>query len=295
MDRRNFVKAAIGSTVAVTHAAAAGTVGLFHAGEPKSQSSADSGLKQSVCRWCYSKVPLDDLCKAAARMGLTSVELLSENEWATPKKHGLTCAVANGPNPIAKGWNRRENHDAFVAESLRLLPLVKDAGIPNMIVFSGNREGLSDEEGAANCIAGLKRIMSRAEALGVTVIMELLNSRVDHMDYQCDRTAWGVQVVKGIGSERFKLLYDIYHMQIMEGDVIRTIRDHFAYIGHFHTGGVPGRAEIDETQELNYPAICRAIVEKGYTGYLGQEFIPRGEPLASLERAVALCRVRPQP
>jgi hydroxypyruvate isomerase len=248
-------------------------------------------LKQSVCQWCYDKIPLDELCAAARRIGLASVELLGEKDWATVKAHGLTCAMANGPSTIRVGFNRPGEHDRLVAESERLLPLVAAAGLPNMIVFSGNRDGMADGEGLANCAAGLRRITPTAERLGVTVCMELLNSKVDHKDYMCDRTAWGAELVRQVGSPRFRLLYDIYHMQIMEGDVIRNIREHFAAIGHFHTGGVPGRNEIDETQELYYPAIMRAIAELGFTGYVGQEFIPVREPLASLEQGVRICNV----
>lgn len=296
MNRREFIAGS-----------AAATAGAALAGVAKAQTSAavpvqavpavppggmrKGRLKQSVCRWCYGKIALDDLCKAAAGMGLKSVELLGEKEWSVPARHGITCALANGPTSIARGWNRVEQHDEFVKESERLLPLVKAAGIPQMIVFSGNRDGLDDRSGIRNCVKGLKRITPLAEQLGVTVVMELLNSRVDHHDYQCDHTAWGVEVVKGVGSERFKLLYDIYHMQIMEGDVIRTIRDNLAYINHFHTGGVPGRREIDETQELYYPAVCQAIVEAGFSGYLAQEFIPSRDPLQSLADAVRRCDV----
>ncbi len=282
MLRREFMGASIAGV-------AAGAL----AGQPTepSMGTLKGRLKQSVCRWCYGGMPLEDLCRNAAALGVRSVELLTEKEWDVPARHGLVCAVAMGPNPIHKGWNRVEHHDGFVKESERLLPLVKAAGIPNMIVFSGNRDGMDDAEGLANCAAGLKRITPLAEQLGVTVIMELLNSRVDHKDYMCDRTPWGVELVKRVGSARFKLLYDIYHMQIMEGDVIRTVTDNLDHIAHFHTGGVPGRNEIDATQELNYAAICRAIVEKGYTGYLGQEFIPRRDPMTSLREAVAICDV----
>lgn len=282
------------STAALT-ASALGVKELYaqvHAipGSPTAQS-LKGRLKQSVCRWCYGKMSVDDLCKNAAAMGLKSVELLGENEWSIPAKHGLTCAVANGPTSIARGWNRMEHHDEFVKESERLLPLIKQAGLPNMIVFSGNRDGLNDHQGINNCVAGLKRIAPLAEQLGVTVVMELLNSKVDHKDYQCDHTAWGVEVVQGVSSPRFKLLYDIYHMQIMEGDVIRTVLDNLSHIAHFHTGGVPGRNEIDETQELQYAAICRAIVEAGFTGYLAQEFIPKRDPMTSLRQATTLCDV----
>jgi hydroxypyruvate isomerase len=248
-------------------------------------------LKQSVCRWCYGGISLDTLCRDVSAMGFKSVELLSENEWATLTPFGLTCAVANGPSTIPVGFNRRNEHDRLVKESERLLPLVAAAGIPQMIVFSGNRAGMSDAEGLENCAIGLRRIMPLAEQLGVTVIMELLNSKVDHKDYMCDHTAWGVELCKRVGSERFKLLYDVYHMQIMEGDVIRTIRDNFAYIGHYHTGGVPGRHEIDDAQELNYPRIMRTLAELGYTGFVGQEFIPTREPMVSLREAYTLCNV----
>ncbi|MEP7384401.1 MAG: TIM barrel protein [Gemmatimonadota bacterium] len=248
-------------------------------------------LKQSVCQWCYGKMPLDELCAGAKRIGLLSVELLGEKDWPIVKAHGLTCAMANGPCTIPIGFNRANEHDRLVAESERLLPLVAAASLPNMIVFSGNRDGMADSEGLANCVKGLKRITPIAERLGVTVCMELLNSKVDHKDYMCDHTSWGVELVRQVGSPRFKLLYDIYHMQIMEGDVIRTIREHFAAIGHYHTGGVPGRNEIDESQELYYPAIMRAIADLGYTGFVGQEFIPKREPLESLEQGARICSV----
>ncbi|MBW7906277.1 MAG: TIM barrel protein [Phycisphaerae bacterium] len=294
MNRREFIAGSLAATTAVAGAAQAlGSPEARLAGAGARQAGPGPGrlkgrLKQSVCRWCYGKIPLEALCKAAAEIGLQSVELLGEKEWHVPAQHGLTCAVANGPNPIPIGWNRVENHDRFVAESERLLPLVKAAGIPNMIVFSGNRDGQPDAQGVRNCVRGLKRIMPLAESLGVTVVMELLSSK-DHADYQCDRTAYGVEVVQGVSSPRFKLLYDIYHMQRMEGDVIATIRENIAHIGHFHTGGVPGRNEIDETQELNYATICKAIVELGYTGYLGQEFIPKRDPVTSLRQAAAIC------
>jgi hydroxypyruvate isomerase len=248
-------------------------------------------LKQSVCQWCYAKIPLDELCRAAKAMGFQSVELLGEKDWATVKQHGLTVAMANGPSTIPVGFNRPSEHDRLVAESERLLPLLAAARLPSMIVFSGNRAGMSDGEGLENCARGLARVMPTAERLGVTVCMELLNSKVDHRDYMCDHTAWGAELVKRVNSPRFKLLYDIYHMQIMEGDVIRTIRDNFAHIGHFHTGGVPGRNEIDEGQELQYPTIMRAIADLGYTGFIGQEFIPKRDPLTSLAQGFGICEV----
>jgi hydroxypyruvate isomerase len=250
-------------------------------------------IKQSVCRWPYGKVPLEDLCREAKAMGLRSVELLSEPEWPVVRRFGLTCAMANGPSTIPVGFNRPDQHDRLVAESERLLPIVAELGFPNMIVFSGNRAGLSDAEGIENCARGLRRITPFAERLGVTVCMELLNSKVDHADYQCDRTPWGVELVKRVDSPRFRLLYDIYHMQIMEGDVIRTIRDNFPFIAHFHTGGVPGRHELDETQELYYPAIMDAIADLGFAGHVAQEFIPSEgrDPMASLRHGVGVCDV----
>jgi hydroxypyruvate isomerase len=248
-------------------------------------------LKQSVCKWCYGKIPLDEFCQQVKPLGIVSVELLGENEWATVKKHGLTVAVASGPGGIVEGWNKPADHDKLVKESERLLPLIARAGLPNMIVFSGNRRGISDSEGLENCARGLKRIMPLAEQQGVTVIMELLNSKRDHKDYQCDKTPWGVELVKRVGSPRFKLLYDIYHMQIDEGDVIKTIQDNIEHIGHFHTGGVPGRAEIDDTQELNYPRIARAIADTGFQGYFAHEFIPKRDPIPSLAQAVQICTV----
>ncbi len=248
-------------------------------------------LKQSVCRWCFNSIGLEELSKSAAGLGLKSVELLGEKEWSVPAKFGLTCAVANGPTTIRDGINRVESHDAFEKECERMLPLVKKAGIPNMIVFSGNRKGMADGEGLKNCAAALKRVTPMAEAAGVTIIMELLNSKVDHGDYMCDRTPWGVDLVKEVASDRFRLLYDIYHMQIMEGDVIRTITDHGKYIAHYHTAGNPGRRDLDDEQELNYKAICEAIVKSGYTGYLGQEFMPKKPGVESLKDAVLLCDV----
>ncbi len=296
-SRRDAIRTLGGAAIAGTALAGSGVVNPLGAMSSNVLDAlqplpAAGRIKQSVCQWCYGKIPLDELCAAAKRIGLQSVELLGEKDWPTVKAHGLTCAMANGPTTIPVGFNRLNEHDRLVTESERLLPLVAAAGLPNMIVFSGNRDGMGDGEGLANCVTGLKRITPLAEKLGVTVCMELLNSKVDHKDYMCDHTAWGAELVKQVASPRFKLLYDIYHMQIMEGDVIRNIRDHFAAIGHYHTGGVPGRNEIDESQELYYPAIMRAIADLGYTGFVGQEFIPKREPpLDSLEQGARICSV----
>jgi len=258
-------------------------------------------IKQSVCKWCYQSIPLEDMCAAAAGMGLKSVELLQPEDFPTLKKHGLICAMVSNPTVaagdvkvggITKAFNRLEYHDALVPAYESHLRATAEAGYPNLICFSGNRDGLADEQGLENCVKGLKRLLPLAEKLGVTICMELLNSRVNHKDYMCDRTPWGVELCQRLGSERFKLLYDIYHMQIMEGDVIATIQANHQYFAHYHTGGVPGRAEIDETQELNYPAIMRAIVATGFTGYVAQEFVPkRPDVLASLRQGVRICDV----
>jgi hydroxypyruvate isomerase len=250
-------------------------------------------INHSVCRWCYSKVSLDDLCKAAVAIGIKGIDLCGPNEWPTLKKYGLACPMANGAGMgIGKGFNRIELHDKLVDDYERLIPKAADAGIENIICFSGNRAGLNDQEGLKNCAIGLKRVMQLAEEKKVTLVMELLNSKVNHKDYQCDHTAWGVELCKQVGSERLKLLYDIYHMQIMEGDLIATIKNSLPYIAHFHTGGVPGRAEIDDTQEIYYPAVMRAIADGGYKGFVAQEFVPKGgKPLESLKRCVEICDV----
>jgi hydroxypyruvate isomerase len=239
---------------------------------------------------------VDELARMAKELGIHSVELLEPDEWKIAARHGLTCAMgyATVPEPrtrLTRGFNRIENHSWLIPAYERALPLAAAAGVPNLICFSGNREGQSDEEGIAACARGLAALMPAAERHGVGICMELLNSKVDHADYQCDRTPWGAALVKKVGSPRFKLLYDIYHMQIMEGDVIRTIRDNRDYIGHYHTAGVPGRHEIDASQELYYPAVMRAIAETGFTGYVAQEFIPTRDPRTALAEAVRICTV----
>jgi hydroxypyruvate isomerase len=234
---------------------------------------------------------LEQLCMAAKGIGIQGIDLLSENEWKTANQLGLTCAMANGPSGITDGWNRPQDHDKLVKESERLLPLAKAAGVPNVIVFSGNRRGISDADGMANCLAGIKRIVPLAEQLGVTLAMELLNSKRMHKDYQCDHTAWGVELCKRVGSDRFKLLYDIFHMQTMEGDICDTIRENIAYIAHFHTGGVPGRHELDDTQELNYRRIATTIADSGFKGFVAHEFLPTRDPITSLTEAVRVCDV----
>ena len=268
-----------------------------NASTPQKDKPMDAPLKgninHSVCRWCYGKFELEDLCKAAREMGLKGIDLLNPPEWQTAIDHGLEVSLSFGsPLGITKGFNDPALHDQLLKDYQDLIPKAADLGLKRIIVFSGNRNGLDDQSGVENCAKGLDPVVRLAEKHNITLVMELLNSKLDHADYQCDRTPWGVDLVKKVGSERFKLLYDIYHMQIMEGDVIRTIRDYQDYIDHYHTGGVPGRNEINETQELYYPAIMQAIVETGFTGFVAQEFIPKGpDPLASLKEGVSICDV----
>jgi hydroxypyruvate isomerase len=249
-------------------------------------------LKQSVCRWCYAKIPLPEFFKAVADMGLTAVDLLTEKEWPIAKEYGLTCSMGSGAGgSIADGLNVKANHDKIVAGFERAIPIAAKQQVPNLITFFGNRRGMPDDEAIANCVEGLNRIKKVAEDHGVTVCVELLNSKVDHKDYQGDKSAFGVAVVKAVDSPRVKLLYDIYHMQIMEGDLIRTIRDNREYFAHFHTGGVPGRHELDDTQEITWRTVATAIADMGFQGYFAHEFIPVRDPLTSLREAVTLCTV----
>jgi len=249
-------------------------------------------LKQSVTRWTYRSMTLPDLCRAAADIGLTAIDLLDEPDWAVVRQFGLVCSMGYaGGGSIPDGLNVKANHNAIVTNFERLIPRAEAERVPNVITFFGNKRGMSDEEAIGNCVDGLNRVKRIAEDHGVTICVELLNSKVNHKDYQGDRTAFGATIVRAVGSPRVKLLYDIYHMQIMEGDVISTIRANKDLIAHYHTGGVPGRHELDDTQEINWRAVCRAIVETGFSGYLAHEFTPTRDPLTSLREAVAICDV----
>jgi hydroxypyruvate isomerase len=247
-------------------------------------------VHQSVCRWCYAKTPLDELCSAAQRMGLVGIDLLTPKDFPTIKKYGLICTMTTS-HPLSNGLCDPKYHDACLKAINEAIEATAAEGWKNVICFSGNRRGIDDRTGMDNCVKALREIIPVAEKAGITVQMELLNSKVNHKDYMCDRSPWGIELVKRVGSDRFKLLYDIYHMQIMEGDVIRTIEHDHAYFGHYHTGGNPGRHELDDTQELNYKAIARAIAGVGFTGFTAHEFIPLRDPLTSLGEAVALCDV----
>ena len=251
-------------------------------------------LKQSVSRWPYASIPLPDFARACAAMGLQAIDLLQPEDWATVRDHGLVCSMGYPTKRrdfIETGFNDAANHPMLLRELEATIPLAARAGVPNVIAMFGNRRSQTRSRAIANCVRGLTRIKSLAEEQRVTVCVELLNSKVDHRGYQGDRTAFGVEVVHAIDSPRVKLLYDIYHMQIMEGDVIRTIRDNIRHIAHFHTGGVPGRHELDESQELNYGAVARAIADLGFTGYVAHEFVPTKEPLVALREAVGICTV----
>ncbi len=269
-----------------------GAAGLVAASTNTTIAAPAAGrLKQSVCRWCYAKTPMEDMAAACVKLGIQAVDLLPRAEWDVARKHGLALTVVSGPTSIPDGLNRKESHGAIEDKFKVMVEDAAAAKARSIIVFSGNRKGMSDDEGAENCIIGLNRIKKYAEDKGILVVMELLNSKVNHADYMCDKTPWGVKVMKAVNSPYVKLLYDIYHMQIMEGDVIRTIRDNHQWIGHYHTGGNPGRNEIDSTQELYYPAIAKAIADTGYQGYFAHEFVPKRDPLTSLAEAVQICTV----
>lgn len=294
-SRRQFLAAATAATISTS------LVDRISAAEKA--AGRNGRVNHSVCKWCYEKtVPLEKLCEASVALGIASIDLVDPVDFPVLKKFGLTTGMVSfptiaGPNgekigSIPFGFNRPEHHDLLVQAYEPLIKATAEAGFKNVICFSGNRNGMDEEKGIKNCAAGLKKLMPLAEKHGITLVMELLNSRVNHPDYMCDKSAWGIELVKATGSANFKLLYDIYHMQIMEGDIIATIRDQHAHFAHYHTGGVPGRNEIDETQELNYPAIMQAIVATGYKGFVAQEFIPaKPDALASLKQAIAICDV----
>jgi hydroxypyruvate isomerase len=247
-------------------------------------------VKQAACRGVFGKVPLERMCEICVQLGLKGIDLLPPDNWPTLKKYGLICTMVPS-HGLTKGINHQENHEECLAAIRKSIEAAAEAGFPNVICLSGNRAGISDDAGAANCVEALKKVAGLAEQKKVTLCMELLNSKRNHKDYQCDRTAWGVEVCKKVGSPRVRLLYDIYHMQVQEGDVIATIRENSQYIAHFHTAGVPGRHEIDESQELYYPAILQAIAELNFAGYVAHEYGPKRDPLESLRKAVALCDV----
>lgn len=293
-SRRTILKQLASGSLA---AAALTPLDLLASSNMDTTSKLKGNINHSVCQWTYSYLPLEDLCIAVKNLGLKAIDLCAPKDWPTLQKHGIYCSMCYtaGKISLTEGWNHTEFHPQLIKDFTDAIPLVAQAGYKNLICFSGNRKGMDDETGMKNCVTGLKQIMGLAEKHGVIIQMELFNSKVDHKDYMADKSAWGVELCKRLGSPNFKLLYDIYHMQINEGDVIRTITDNHTYFGHYHTAGVPGRHEIDETQELYYPAIMKAILATGYTGFVAQEFITTAktdkDKLAALKKAIKICDV----
>lgn len=276
---------------------AAGTLTSIADNKNESYHKLKGNIHHSVCQWTFDFLPLDVLCQIVKKIGFGAIDLIAPKDWSTLQKYDIYCSMCytSGKVSLTNGFNDKKNHDQLIKDYLEVIPFIKENGYKNLICFSGSRRGMDDETGLKNCEEGLKKILLLAEKNNVNLHMELLNSKVDHKDYMCDKTAWGVELVNRIGSPNFKLLYDIYHMQIDEGDVIRTITENHQYIGHYHTGGVPGRHIIDETQELYYPAIMKAILETGFQGHVAQEFVPTGktneEKIAQLKKAVSICDI----
>jgi hydroxypyruvate isomerase len=288
-NRREAIKKGLAASLAL---GAVSLQGAYAAGEGKAVG-LKGNIKHSVCRWTYDGFSLEELCRTVKDIGFSAIDLVGPAEWPVLKEWDVDCSMCNGAElNLVDGWNEKRNHAQLVKNYREMIPLVAKAGYKNLICFSGNRRGMDDETGLQNCVEGLQKIMPLAEQEGVVIQMELFNSKIDHPDYMADKSLWGVELCKRLGSENFKLLYDIYHMQINEGDIIRTIREYHPYFGHYHTAGVPGRHEIDESQELNYPAIMRAILSTGFEGYVAQEFIPVEEnKVASLREAIRICDV----
>ncbi|GGH18551.1 hydroxypyruvate isomerase family protein [Pedobacter zeae] len=292
INRRNALKNIVAGTAAIGVSS-----GLSALAMDKSESDQPLKLKgninHAVCRWCFSSFELEALCIEAKKIGIKGIDLVGPKDWPTLKKYGLESTMCNGAEiNLVDGFNDEKFHEKLIQNYTAMIPLVAEAGYKNLICFSGNRRGKDDETGWNNCVKGLKQLIPLAEKHNVVLVMELLNSKINHKDYQCDRTSWGAELCKRVGSENFKLLYDIYHMQIDEGDVIRNIKDYHQYIAHYHTAGVPGRNEIDDTQELYYPAIMKAIAETGFKGFVAQEFLPKNaDKMASLKKAVTICDI----
>ncbi len=283
---RNTSLLAAGALATRLTGTAAGAIDL-----DKVQTVCTKGrINQSVSQWCFNKWSLDELCQVSKKLGLKAIDLLGPKDFATVKKHGLVVSMVNGPS-LPDGFADKKFHETCIAVLRKTIDATSEAGFPNVIGFSGNRRGIPDDVGIENAVEGLKKIAGYAEQKKVTICLEYLNSKVNHKDYMLDHISWGVEVCKRVGSDRVKILYDIYHAQIMEGDIIRTIKQYKDYMGHYHTGGNPGRNEIDDTQELYYPAIMKAIAETGFKGYVAHEFIPKRDPLESLTYAARICDV----
>ena len=291
INRRDLIKNIAASGIALSTSSL--IPGIAHAADNPDHRKLKGNIKHSVCRWTFQFLSLDELCKEVKKIGFNAIDLVGPKDWPTLKKYDIFSSMCNGAEiNIPNGWNDKQYHASLIKTYTEHIDLVAEAGYKNLICFSGNRNHMDDETGLINCVDGLKQIMSHAEKRGVVIQMELLNSKVDHKDYMCDNHKWGVELCKRLGSENFKLLYDIYHMQIDEGDVIRTIQDNHRYFGHYHTGGVPGRHEINDSQELFYPAIMKAIIATGFNDFVAQEFIPIAkDKVASLKEAINICDV----
>jgi hydroxypyruvate isomerase len=293
-SRRNLLKKLAAGSIAT---AAFGPISCIASDDSKKDRPLKGNIQHSVCQWTYSDLSIEELCIEAKKIGIKAIDLIAPKDWPILKKHGLHCSMCYiaGKVSLTDGWGETKFHEQLIRDYREAIPLVAEAGYTNLICFSGNRRGMDDQTGLDNCVKGLKEILPLAEKHGVVIQMELLNSKVDHKDYMCDHTAWGVELCKRLGSDNFKLLYDIYHMQVDEGDVIHTIRTHHSYIGHYHTAGVPGRNEINDNQELYYPAIMRAILATGFKGHVAQEFMSTGKTkearIAALKEAVMICDV----
>ncbi len=289
MKRRTF----IGTSAAASVAFLAGKTAVAADSSNINTMKLNNNINHSVCQWCYGSIPLEDFLKSLNALGVTAIDLIGPKDYPLLKKYNIHNSMCNGAEiSLTEGWNDLKYHETLIKNYKEMIPIVAEAGYSNLICFSGNRRGMDDAVGLKNCVEGLKQILPLAEKHGVMIQMELLNSKVNHPDYMCDHSEWGVELCKQLGSDNFKLLYDIYHMQIMEGDVIRTIQEHHQYFGHYHTGGNPGRNEIDETQELYYPAIMKAILETGFKGHVAQEFVPTWEDkIAALKQGITICDV----
>jgi len=289
MKRRTFIGTSAAASVAILANHTAAAVDSSN----KNTMKLNNNINHSVCQWCYGSIPLEDFLKSLNELGINSIDLIGPKDYPLLKKYNIHNSMCNGAEiSLTEGWNDLNYHETLIKNYKEMIPIVAEAGYTNLICFSGNRRGMGDVIGLKNCVEGLKQILPLAEKHGVMIQMELLNSKVNHPDYMCDHSEWGVELCKQLGSDNFKLLYDIYHMQIMEGDVIRTIQEHHQYFGHYHTGGNPGRNEIDETQELYYPAIMKAILETGFNGHVAQEFVPTWEDkIAALKQGVTICDV----
>ena len=293
-SRRKWLKQVAAGSLGAT---ALTSLSSFAFSEDEKMNKLKGNINHSVCYWTYNFIPLEELCILVKKIGFSAIDLIAPKDWPILKKHDVFCSMCYtaGKISLTEGWNHKENHEWLIKDYLEAIPLVANAGYKNLICFSGNRNGMDDETGLKNMTEGIKQIIGLAEKNNVIVQIEVFNSKVDHKDYMADKSAWAVELCKRIGSPNFKILYDIYHMQINEGDVIRTINDNHQYFGHYHTAGVPGRHEIDESQELFYPAIMKAIFETGFNDYVAQEFIPTGkenkDKIAALKKAVNICDV----